>query len=783
MRDAAWDDWVARARAVPIEDEAASRGIKLSGRGADRSGPCPVCGGRNRFAINVKKQVYNCRGCKHAGDVISFVEFAEGVNFTRACEILTGEPPPKAKKANGKASSSKPTKRKVAAFSYRDRDGNVRLVVERFEFRNQDGSYVLDQHGKREKSFLQKRPDPQRPGKWIWNAEGVPPLIYRLPEVLEVIAAGQPVLIVEGEGKANLLASWGIAATCIPGGAGGVAKNWSVAHSEFLRGAACVLLPDNDDRGWHYVNVIGAALQGVAGSVHVLLLPNLPQRGDVADWIKQGGTAERLQALLAEAQPWQPPPVDEGKPDAGKAAAEAGEDELLEALRKMRPGIERSRARKRLARQLGVPGSAIDDEIKARLQEEEEVEPLHAHWIVELWPEAVDGDSLLRAIIKYIQRHVVCSDDAALTVALWVMFSWVHDAIAVYSPILLITSAEKECGKSTLMGIISFLMPRCISSVEVSEAALFRSIERWHPSLCIDEFDDVLKDAERAGLRSVINSGHTRGTGVIRCVEPKYVPTLFPTFSAKCIGMLGRKMPDTTLSRCLIVELQRRLSDEAIEKFEHEDNAELANLRSRLLRWSTDNVETLRAAKPAMPANFDNRRGDNWSLLFAIADLCAEDWGAKAREAAIEIEKTSDTVSLSVRLLIDIKRIFDERLKKRQEECENNKQPFNQEAEEKAQSLFTEDLLRALNADEEGPWAAWGYGKGLSANTLSTFLAGGGGRGRNRGGFNIHSENIRGLDAFGNNLRAKGYKRKRFTDAWKRYLPAAESAAEEAVDD
>ena len=66
---------------------------------------------------------------------------------------------------------------------------------------------------------------------------------------------------------------------------------------------------------------------------------------------------------------------------------------------------------------LSVTAKAIDDEVKAR-REDAQVAPLYGHWIVEPWPEPVDGDSLLRDIIKRIQRHVVISDDNALAIAL-----------------------------------------------------------------------------------------------------------------------------------------------------------------------------------------------------------------------------------------------------------------------------------------------------------------------------------------------------------------------------
>jgi putative DNA primase/helicase len=81
---------IALARSIPIDRVIDGRGIKLKGR-TDRSGPCPRCGGDDRFAINVKKQVWNCRGCNMGGDVIELVRFLDGVGFCEAVEQLTGE--------------------------------------------------------------------------------------------------------------------------------------------------------------------------------------------------------------------------------------------------------------------------------------------------------------------------------------------------------------------------------------------------------------------------------------------------------------------------------------------------------------------------------------------------------------------------------------------------------------------------------------------------------------------------------------------------------------------
>ena len=201
---------IERARSVPIELVINQRGIKLSGK-IEKCGPCPVCGGEDRFSINTKKGVWNCRQCGVGGDVIKLVEHLDNCGFIAACTTLTGEPAPK---ANGKdsAGTKKPRRIVVAEYPYCDENGAVAFVVERIEYQNPDGSFV-SKDGKRKKTFRQKRPDPDRPGKWIWNVDGVPVVPYRLDEVTGALVFGYRILIVEGEAKADLLSSWNIAAT------------------------------------------------------------------------------------------------------------------------------------------------------------------------------------------------------------------------------------------------------------------------------------------------------------------------------------------------------------------------------------------------------------------------------------------------------------------------------------------------------------------------------------------------------------------------------------------
>jgi hypothetical protein len=195
----------------------------------------------------------------------------------------------------------------VKTFDYLDRDGVLSYVVDRIEFRKPNGSFVLTESGKREKTFLQKRPDPVHPGHWFHNTKGCPALPYRLPELIEAVGAGHEIYVVEGEGKVNLLWSWNVPATCNAGGSGG----WTKEHAEYLRGADVVIVGDNDIAGRKHVQKVGVSLKDVAKRVRVLDLPGLSEEEDVIDWAKRGGTVEQLYKLTQrEAKPFEdvPPP-------------------------------------------------------------------------------------------------------------------------------------------------------------------------------------------------------------------------------------------------------------------------------------------------------------------------------------------------------------------------------------------------------------------------------------------------------------------------------------------
>lgn len=133
-----------------------------------------------------------------------------------------------------------------------------------------------------EKQFRQRRPDPSAKSGWAWNLQGVTPLPYRLPKVIEHVAAGREIWVCEGEKDVHALEQIGLVATCNSGGAG----KWTEAHSGYLLGASMVcIIADADDPGRAHARRV---FDSLAGRVDLVQIYEAPKHKDVSAHLGAG---------------------------------------------------------------------------------------------------------------------------------------------------------------------------------------------------------------------------------------------------------------------------------------------------------------------------------------------------------------------------------------------------------------------------------------------------------------------------------------------------------------
>ena len=108
-------------------------------------------------------------------------------------------------------------------------------------------------------------------------------------------------------------------------------------------------------------------------------------------------------------------------------------------------------------------------------------------------------------------------------------------------------------------------------TLSVTEAVLFREIDKTQPTLLLDESDALFKkggggnDDRREPIRALLNAGFKRGAMVPRCMGNNFEVQHFKVFCAKAFAGIGT-LPDTIADRSLPIRLTRKSRSETVER-------------------------------------------------------------------------------------------------------------------------------------------------------------------------------------------------------------------------
>ena len=364
-------------------------------------------------------------------------------------------------------------------------------------------------------------------------------------------------------------------------------------------------------------------------------------------------------------------------------------------------------------------------------------------------------ECVLDDVEQFLARFVVYpSEHERRAHVLWIAHCWFMECWES-TPRIAFLSPEPGSGKSRALEVTEPLVPRAVHAVNTSPAYLFRKVsdDEGPPTILYDEIDTVFgpKAKDNEDIRGMLNAGHRKGATAGRCVvRGKRVETEeLPAYCAVALAGLD-DLPDTIMTRSVVVRMRRRAPTEKVEPWRLRINApEAAALKERLAAWSESVADDLITAMvwPVMPEGIEDRDADVWEALLAVADLAGGRWPAEARTSAVFLVTASrdKAHSIGVQLLADIRTVFD------------------LVGDDK---MGTDQLVKELCAMDEAPWRAIRKGEPLDARGLAVRL----------GKYGVGSKPQRhGETVF------KGYSRTQFEDAWNRYLSASPAQADSAV--
>ncbi|MFJ1932674.1 DUF3631 domain-containing protein [Kitasatospora sp. NPDC088160] len=373
-------------------------------------------------------------------------------------------------------------------------------------------------------------------------------------------------------------------------------------------------------------------------------------------------------------------------------------------------------------------------------------------------PAPEDGAALLDEVDAFHRRFNVFPSEAAYTaVVLWDAHTHLLDCFES-TPRIAFLSPEPGSGKTRALEIMETITPRPVLTTDVSPAALFRTVSDSdaRPTVLFDEIDTVFgpKAQGNEDLRGLINSGHRRSGVVLRCVGDGGTQTVqpFPVYAALATAGLG-DLPDTIMSRSVIIRMRRRAPNERVEPYrERIHKAEGHKLRDRLAEWASSIRDQLHDVWPELPEGISDRPADVWEPLLAVADAAGGHWPERARTACVQLvtaSKANDKGSVGIRLLADLRDIFDG-----------------------AERMLSAELLSKLAELDDAPWADLD-GRPITARALAKML----GDYVTADTDPIKPRNIK----TGPKSSAKGYYAADLSDAWLRYCPPRPPRSQEAA--
>ena len=162
-------------------------------------------------------------------------------------------------------------------------------VVATYRYEDKDGGHVMDVVRFKPKDFRPRRPDGR------FTLDRVTRVPYHLPHMLEAMKKGKGIAIVEGEKDCDNAEKIGLTATTFCGGSG----KWRDEYLKWFEDANVACVPDNDHAGRKGMNIIASEITKVAKSVLWLELPDIPEKGDLTDWLNiEGNDLDKFNTLV-----------------------------------------------------------------------------------------------------------------------------------------------------------------------------------------------------------------------------------------------------------------------------------------------------------------------------------------------------------------------------------------------------------------------------------------------------------------------------------------------------
>lgn len=199
---------------------------------------------------------------------------------------------------------------------------------------------------------------------------------------------------------------------------------------------------------------------------------------------------------------------------------------------------------------------------------------------------------LIEAIETYLSSYLDLKPLYLKLTALYILFTYIFDCVLELS--YLNATGDPGSGKSRFGSTVCFASHRGLALITPSAASLYRIVDKFKPTLFIDEFNSDANSDDAAAVIQILNAGFQQTAQIPRQVatgDGQFKTEMFDPYCPKIIGSLKQSASNAFNSRCIEIQMERTTRNDIPLRLSRKHLQDAQNLRNKLTLWRLRNFQ------------------------------------------------------------------------------------------------------------------------------------------------------------------------------------------------
>jgi hypothetical protein len=202
---------------------------------------------------------------------------------------------------------------------------------------------------------------------------------------------------------------------------------------------------------------------------------------------------------------------------------------------------------------------------------------------------------LIEDVENYLSSYLDLKPLFLKLTAFYILFTYISDSDSILELSYLNATGDAGSGKSRFGMSVCYAAHRGLALITPSAASLYRIVDKFKPTLFLDEFNSDVNSDDTAAIIQILNAGFQQTAQIPRQVptaDGKYKTEMFDAFCPKIIGSLKQSASNAFNSRCIEIQMERTTRNDIPLRLSRKHLSDALSIRNKLTLWRMRNIQT-----------------------------------------------------------------------------------------------------------------------------------------------------------------------------------------------